>query len=196
MAASDVQEKHETTIADYVGDMVALEAHIHEALNRQLEETRDDPDASAAVREFHDIAKRHHEALKAVQDQTGQTAGNPIKAAGAALLGAAAGIVDKVRTEGISKSLRDDYTAFSLAAISYSMLYTTSLGLGKQQVADLASQGLTDYAGAIERINEIMPAVVDRELRKDGHQPQGDAVAATRKMVGKAWHSQTDDFPA
>ncbi len=121
----DVQQKHEKTIADYVGDMVALESHIEEALDRQLTEVRDDPEAATAVQRFHDTVKQHRDTLIALQEDIGSTPGNPIKAAGAALLGKAAGVIDLVRTEGISKSLRDDYTAFSLAAISYSMLYTT-----------------------------------------------------------------------
>ena len=183
----DVQEKHETTIADYVGDMVALESHIEEALDRQLTETQDDPEAHSAVQRFHDLVKQHRETLKEVQEQVGTTAGNPIIAAGSTLLGKAAGVIDLVRTEGISKSLRDDYAAFSLAAISYSMLYTTARGLGNQQVASLAERHLTDYAGAIERINELMPGVVARELDKDGHQTDSAAVGQTRKMVATAW---------
>jgi len=186
---ADVQEKHAQTIADYVGDMVALESHIEEALDRQLTETQDDPEARAAVQRFHDMVKQHRDTLKGLQEQVGTTAGNPIIAAGSTLLGKAAGVVDLVRTEGISKSLRDDYAAFSLAAISYSMLHTTSLGLGNPQVANLAERHLTDYAGAIERINEIMPGVVERELAKDGHQTDKGAVAATRQMVPKAWHA-------
>jgi ferritin-like metal-binding protein YciE len=185
----DVQQKHEKTIADYVGDMVALESHIEEALDRQLTEVRDDPEAATAVQRFHDTVKQHRDTLIALQEDIGSTPGNPIKAAGAALLGKAAGVIDLVRTEGISKSLRDDYTAFSLAAISYSMLYTTSLGLGNQRVAALAERHLADYAQAIERINEIMPGVVERELVKDGHQTKPGAVAATRKVVPNAWHA-------
>jgi ferritin-like metal-binding protein YciE len=183
----DVQQKHEQTIADYVGDMVALESHIEEALDRQLTETEDDPEARAAVQRFHDMVKQHRDTLKGLQEEIGTTAGNPIIAAGATLLGKAAGVIDLIRTEGISKSLRDDYAAFSLAAISYSMLHTTSLGLGNAQVAELAERHLTNYAGAIERINEIMPGVVERELTKDGHQTQPGAVTETRKMVATAW---------
>jgi ferritin-like metal-binding protein YciE len=186
---ADVQTKHEQTIADYVGDMVALESHIEEALDRQLDEVKDDPTASTAVQSFHDTVKRHRDSLRALQEETGSTPGNPIKAAGAALLGKAAGVVDLVRTEGISKSLRDDYAAFSLAAISYSMLYTTALGLGNQRVATMAEGYLADYAQAIERINEIMPSVVERELAKDGHQTDAGAVAATREIVPHAWHT-------
>ena len=185
--SDEVQQKHQQTIADYVGDMVALESHIEEALDRQLTETQDDPEALAAVQRFHDMVKQHRDSLVALQEQVGTTIGNPIIAAGSALLGKAAGVVDLVRTEGISKSLRDDYAAFSLAAISYSMLHTTSLGLGDPRVASIAEQHLTDYAGAIERINEIMPGVVDRELVKDGHQTDSSAVGTTRKMVATAW---------
>jgi ferritin-like metal-binding protein YciE len=186
-----VQAKHEKTIADYVGDMAALESHIEEALDRQLKEVKDDPEASAAVQRFHDMVKQHRDSLIALQKETGSTPGNPIKEAGSALLGKAAGVIDLVRTEGISKSLRDDYAAFSLAAISYSMLHTTASGLGNQRVASLAEQYLTDYAGAIERINEIMPSVVDRELAKDGHRTNPAAVSATNRMVANAWHRAT-----
>ena len=189
MTDQAVLEKHQQTIADYVGDMVALESHIEEALDRQLKETEDDPEAHAAVQRFHDMVKAHRDSLKALQDEVGSTAGNPIIAAGSTLLGKAAGVIDMVRTEGISKSLRDDYAAFSLAAISYSMLHTTALGLGNRKVADVAERYLTDYAGAIERINEVMPGVVARELAKDDHQTDPGAAKATNAMVAKAWRS-------
>jgi ferritin-like metal-binding protein YciE len=186
-----INEKHAQTIADYVGDMVALESHIEEALDRQLKETTDDPEAHAAVQRFHDLVKTHRDTLKSVQEQVGTTAGNPIIAVGSALLGKAAGVINLVRTEGISKALRDDYAAFSLAAISYSMLHTTASGLGNPKVSKVAEQFLTDYAGAIERINELMPGVVARELAKDDHQVDPAAVKATNTMVAKAWHSAT-----
>src|SRR5687768_1163527 len=79
--SSDVREKREQTVADYVGDMVALESHIEEALDRQLTETQDDPEARAAVQRFHDMVKRHRDTLKSLQEQVGTTAGNPIIAA-------------------------------------------------------------------------------------------------------------------
>ena len=47
--AREVRDKHRQTIADYVSDMAALESHIEEALDRQLIEVKDDPDASAAA---------------------------------------------------------------------------------------------------------------------------------------------------
>ena len=138
--AREVSDKHRQTIADYVSDMAALESHIEEALDRQLIEVKDDPDASAAVRDFHDMVKQHRDRLKALEEETGKTIGTPIKEVGAALMGKAAGIIDLLRSEGISKGLRDDYAAFSLAAISYSMLHTTATALGDSRVASLAER--------------------------------------------------------
>jgi ferritin-like metal-binding protein YciE len=183
-------EKHQQTIADYVGDMAALEAHIEEALDRQLTQLQDEPAALSTVKGFHDTVKEHRDTLRALQEETGATAGNPIKDMGAALLGKAAGVIDLVRTEGNSKALRDDYAAFSLAAISYSMLYTTAHGLGNQKVAALAERFLKDHAEAIMQINQLMPEVVARELAKDGHQVRDGAVMATRKIVDRSWETR------
>jgi len=186
----EVSDKHRQTIADYVGDMVALESHIEEALDRQLTEVKDDPIALAAVRDFHDMVKRHRDTLKATEQETGKTIGTPIKEAGAALFGKAAGVIDLVRTEGISKGLRDDYAAFSLAAISYSMLHTTATALGDSRVTSLAERHLRDHADAIMRINEIMPGVVIRELENDGHRADNAAVEATREAVLRSWQQR------
>ncbi len=187
--AEKTETSSEQTIAKYTGDMAALEAHIEEALDRQLKLTEGNETAGKVIRNCHDMVKRHRDALTSLQGETGSTVGNPIKAAGAAVLGKAAGIIDQLRDETISKALRDDYAAFSLAAISYSMLHTTALGLGDARAAALAKQHLTDYAGAIERINEVMPGVVERELSDDGLQTNPEAPSATRDMVSKAWHA-------
>src|SRR4051812_27366390 len=186
----EVSDKHRQTIADYVGDMAALESHIEEALDRQLMEVKDDPMALAAVRDFHDMVKRHRDTLKAIEEETDKTIGTPIKEAGAALFGKAAGVIDLLRSEGISKGLRDDYAAFSLAAISYSMLHTTATALGDSRVASLAERHLRDHADAIMRINEIMPGVVIRELGNDGHRADNAAVEATREVVLRSWQQR------
>jgi len=182
-----LDDKNRTTIADYVGDMVAVETHIEEALDRQLQEVASDPIASAAVQQFHTLVKTQRDALKALQDQVGTTAGNPVIAVGSALLGKAAGVIDKLRTEGISKSLRDDYVAFNLAAVSYTMLFTTATALGDARVAAIAERHLRGYAEAIQQINHLIGVVVVAELGKDGHTVVGDAAQATRTLVDGAW---------
>ena len=181
-------DKNQKTIADYVGDMHALESHIEEALDRQLDLANDHPEAGAAIRRFHDMVKANRDALKAHMAQVGGTPGNPIKAAGAAALGMAAGLIDKIRTEGVSKALRDDYTAFNHAAIAYTMLHTTALALGDHATAALALRGLRGHANAVQEINHIIGEIVVWELQKDGHQitnPQ--AASENRREADRIW---------
>jgi ferritin-like metal-binding protein YciE len=190
-AMAPADDKSKKTIRDYIGDMVAVETHIEAALDRQLTEVKDNTVALEAVRGFHDMVKTQRDRMKSLQDEAGSTSGNPVKKAGSALLGAAAGVIDMLRTEGISKSLRDDYTAFNLAAMGYTMLFTTASALGDQRVAGIAEQHLRGYAGAIQRINRIIGDVVLAELAKDGHRIAGNVAETTRKTVDAAW-KQTD----
>ncbi|HET9660440.1 MAG TPA: DUF892 family protein [Thermomicrobiales bacterium] len=184
----DVKQKNEKTVADYLSDMQAVESHIEEALDHQLGMFKDLPDVSAAVKEFHDMVRSQRDAVSALlekEPEEPKTAG--VKDAGAALLGKAAGLIDMIRTESESKALRDDYTAFNLAAISYTMLYTTAAALDDAKVRDLAERHLRGYAKAVQRINHLIPQVVLQELQKDGHVTDSGVVTAARKMIDEAW---------
>jgi hypothetical protein len=99
-----------------------------------------------------------------------------------------------VRTEGLPKSLRDDYTAYNLANIGYLMLHTTALALGDQEVADLGRQHFRDYAEAILRFDTLVPASVVRYLRQEGL-PATDVVSQVNRTVKEAW-DQVAEAPA
>lgn len=185
--ATALDEKSKKTLADYVGDMVALEEHIHAALDRQLETVKDDATALQAVRGWHAMVKEQHERVKGLESELGATAGSPVKKVGSTILGAAAGMIDKIRAEGISKSIRDDYTAFNLAAIGYTMLHVTAESLGDARVAGVAERNLRGYAAAVQRVNEIIEDIVIHELAKDGHTVDQSAADRTRAVVDKAW---------
>ena len=70
---ADVQQEQQT-IADYVGNMVASESRIEEALGRPLTEVADDPDGRSAVQNLHDMVKQHRDALDTMQEEVGTTA--------------------------------------------------------------------------------------------------------------------------
>lgn len=185
------------TVADWLGDMVALEAHIEEALDRQLKLTADSATAHAAVERFHAMVKRNRDALAARQAEVGTTAGNPVIKAGTTLLGKAAGLIDKMRTESISKALRDDYTAFNLAAIGHTMLHTTAFALGDKATADLATTCLEGHARAVQEINQIISDVVMEELHKDHLSViNSGAAAETRQLVDRIWKATAKDAKA
>lgn len=184
-AATDAGTK---AIADWLGDMVSLESHIEEVLDHQLDLTKDDVIAGPAVQRFHDMVKSNRDALKARQEVVGSTAGNPVAKVGSALLGKAAGLIDKVRPDSVSKAIRDDYTAFNLAAVGYTMLHTTAVALGDHETAALSERCLTGHAAAIQDINHFIEDIVLDDLQK-AELPIADPSAPdkTRAMVDKVW---------
>src|SRR4051794_16995574 len=113
------ESQNQDTLKTYVGDMFSMESHIEEALDLQLEKVKDHPKAYASVRRFHGNVRTQRDALKAHLDQLGGGTGGALKSAVASMFGMAAGVIDKVRPEAMSKNLRDDYTAFNHAAIGY-----------------------------------------------------------------------------
>jgi hypothetical protein len=183
-------------INSYITDMLALEDHIEKAIKGQLTDLKDYPDVLAALRDIHIKVEHHISDLRMVSDQ--RKAGGvveSVKRAGSAVAGVAAGVIDLIRTEGLPKNLRDDYTAFSLANIGYVMLHTTALAFEDQEVADLAHQHLRDYIDAVMRLNNLVPAAVVRFLEQQGLPVRADIVSEVNANVAEAW-KQTSNSPS
>jgi ferritin-like metal-binding protein YciE len=179
------------TISDWLGDIVALESHVEEAMDRQLELKADDAALTSAIQRFHDSVRGSKQRAVAYQEQYGSTAGNPVIKAGSNLLGKAAGMIDKIRHDSLSKSIRDDYTAYNHVAIAYTMLHTTSMALGDQATQDFAEQGLRTYAGLVQEINHLIPQAVVHDLKNNDDVPVVDVnvVDGCRQVIDNVWRS-------
>lgn len=157
------------TLRQYVSDMLAVEKHLLEAVKRQVDDKRvkEHPDARELIHKIQQTSNRHVNTLERHFTAIGGEKESPVKPAKEAVtaaLGVAAGLVDKVRTDTVSKMLRDDYTALSLTTISYTMLHTTGLALQDTETADLALEHLKAWTPLITKINEVTPHVVAKEL--------------------------------
>lgn len=189
--ASDRNE----AINSYITDMLALEDHIEKAVKGQLTDLKDYPDVLTELRQIHRKIEHHVSDLRLLSDR--RNAGGvveSVKRAGAAVAGAAAGLIDLLRTEGLPKNLRDDYTAFNLASIGYVMLHTTAVALDDQEVGDLAQQHLRDYTETIMRLNALVPAAVVRFLQQEGLPAREDVVPEVNRTIKEVWR-QTSDSP-
>jgi hypothetical protein len=153
-------------LQQYVSDMISLDGHIHEAIKRQLDDERlkQFPEAAKVVNTIHSTLDTHLAGLNGQLKTLGGEASGPVKEAVSVIAGVAAGLYDKVRHDPVSKMLRDDYTALSLTAISYTMLHTTALALQKQPLADLAQRYLKDITPIIVDISQVIPGVVLKDL--------------------------------
>jgi ferritin-like metal-binding protein YciE len=177
------------TINTYISDMLALEQHIATPLEQQLNDSdvQAQPTALRVVREALDIVQTHIGKLEARLDAVGGHSGAGVKSAVSTVMGAAASAVNKVRKTEVSKNLRDDYTALSLAAAGYTMLHTTAMGLSDDTTAALAKDHLTDVATVIMKINSILPTVVLTELQAEGAPVSPTVSAAAERDAEAAW---------
>lgn len=179
-------------VATYLSDMLALERHIAQPVEAQLksDDHQSYGEAIRLVQRIKTCTDNHISALEARVQAVGGHAGSPIKSAWAALLGGGAAALNQVRKTKVSKSLRDDYTALGLSAISYTMLHATAMGLGDTATAQLAKRHLDDYAPIIVDISKAMPTVVLQELREDGENVSISAAGITEQQTGESWSNE------
>ena len=186
-------------INSYVTDMLALEQHIHKAINGQIEDLDEDyPDVVRHLRIVEREVEGHIENLKALVERRvegGQGLADVVKRAGSAVLGAGAAAVDFVRNEKLPKNLRDDYTATSLAAIGYVMLHTTALSLGDREVAELAHRHLKDHARSVMRLHNVIPGAVIAFLQTEGLSARPDVLSDVSRNIESVWSDQSDEVP-
>jgi ferritin-like metal-binding protein YciE len=176
-------------IQTYLSDQLALERHIAQPLDRQLDldDTARFGEAQRIITRLKSTTESHITALEAQLDAAGGHAGSPVKSAWSQLLGAGAAAIDGARKTKVSKNLRDDYTALALATAGYTMLNATALGLGDGSTAQLAQRNLTDYAQIVMDIAKALPAVVLEELRADGENVQVTAAQIAEQASTNAW---------
>ena len=192
-ATSDNGDNERHSLQTYVSDLLALEKHITQPLQGQLDsdDTAKYGQARNLIQQIRQQNDSHVAALQSALDQLGGHPGSPVKSAWASLLGGAASAIGGSRKTKVTKWLRDDYTALSLAAISYTLLHATAVGLGDAKIASLALQGLSDYSRSIMLVNQVIPEVVLGELRDDGQQVATNAAESIRQQTNDVWKSQS-----
>ena len=180
-------KKHDI-VTKYLADMIGLEGHIYQAIDKQVKETQDEPDVNPFLRNIRDTLEQHTEALRNRLEALGGQASSPVKEAGASLLGVAAGVIDKLRAEEVSKDLRDNYTALSLSNISYVMLITTCIACNDNETAELATRQLEENAKFVSDIGNLIPTLVVRDL-SDLTDLNPSAVEEGRRRYSDAWNN-------
>lgn len=185
---TDAGKQIHKEVSDWLGDIVALESHVEEAMDAQLK-LEGDTELTGAIQRYHDAVRDSKHRAEAFQKEYGSTAGNPVIKAGSELLGKAAGLIDKMRDDSLSKALRDDYTAFNHVAIAYTMLHTTAMAFNDHAAMNFAEQGLKTYAGLVQDLNHTIPAAVVSDLKAGDHAPVIDpgVVDSCRATIDRIW---------
>jgi len=187
-------------INSYLTDMLALEQHIEVAIGAQVKDLKDEPQVLVMALEAIHVTVQHHiESLKEIIGARDAGAANSIaeavKRAASVLAGAGAAAVDLVRNEKLPKDLRDDYTAFSLATVSYVMLLSSAMSLNDQPVAELAERHLKHYTKVVMKLNNIIPSAVIAELREEGLPAREEQLPAIARTLKGVWSDPYNEVP-
>lgn len=187
-------------INSYLTDVLALEQHIEVAISAQVKDLKDEPQVLVMALEAIHVTVQHHiESLKEIIGERDAGAANSIaeavKRAASVLAGAGAAAVDLVRNEKVPKDLRDDYTAFSLATVSYVMLLSSAMSLNDQPVAELAERHLKHYTKVVMKLNNILPSAVIAELREEGLPAREEQLPAIARTLKGVWSDPYHEVP-
>ncbi len=184
-------DKNTATLRMYVNDMLTLQKHILEAIERQVEDEnlKNAAPASALVGKVKVTLTTQVAELQTQVDRLGSQTGAAIKQAIGHTLGVLAGLYDKVRKDPVSRMLRDDYTVLALSSISYTQLHTTGLAYKDQAVADLALRHLEALTPLIIQHNEVMPGIVAAELADEGPGIDQSVGSEAAENTQQAWKS-------
>lgn len=180
-------------IRPYVADMAAVERHILEALERQHKDDtfKDYPNALGFIDRLAVLLKTHVESWEThLGSLPGGGVAATIKETVTGVAGGLAGVYDKVRKDKVSRALRDDYTALSLAAISLTMLHSTALGLRQGTTAEIALRNLKELTPLIVELSQIVPAVVLKELSFEGHDIDFSLSPQAVRDTHEAWRTE------
>lgn len=178
------------TIQKYIHDMLALQRHVLEAVERQRddEKVRAHPEVNEIVIRIERMLKAHLAELESVADEIGGGKGSVVKKALGGALGVAAGLYDRMRSHELSRMLRDNYTALNLAAISYAMMHTMALAVTEENVARLAKRHLAQIPPLLESVRRLLPHVVADEIaHQDEFSVVSDAGATAVVSLADAW---------
>lgn len=156
----------EGKLHQYVGDMLGLQKEIFDMVQMQANQRmlQEFPNAHALLQKIGNTTEGHVRELERQLSAMGGNGSGPVKKIAATMLGTAQNIRGRMRSEAVSKMLRDDYTALSLSAISYTMLHTTGLTLNDQGIADLAMRHMKDITPLITELSEVSTEVTAQEL--------------------------------
>jgi hypothetical protein len=178
-------------IAKYVEDLHSLISHGLQPFSHQVgeAESRGHDEIRQLIERFHWTLQSHERMLNRHLDRLGSSPTTGVQDAAAGVAGAVAGLYNQVRTEAVSKSLRDDYTFLSHCSISWLMLMTTARSLGDHETEELGERGYRDCARMLMDIDRAMPGLVVHELRQD-HFPAQDVGEWAQHLVHAAWDRQ------
>ncbi|NBC02230.1 MAG: hypothetical protein GVY20_00850 [Bacteroidetes bacterium] len=173
-----------TSIKNYTTDLYELIKHTQTVVRTQ--KNSENVMNSKAVDLLHDIDMVFTNQVNGFEDLgiLNEGAKKKVKDNLAKATGKIAGFIDIARDDAASKMLRDDYTALSMIASGYTMLHTTALGSGNEELANFTQESLTRIAQLITETSKVLPHIVAEEIEASNIAEEAE------ENTQKAWNPE------
>src|SRR5262245_11858521 len=147
-----------STVTKYLGDLTAVLRHCCTAIERQTTSgcVSEDSGMADGLRRTHAVL---HLQLGALENRLSELEGRAsLKEALTTVTGFLAGLYDKLRSEALSRMLRDDFAALHFAYACQTMMIATAEACGDRVTAQLVSRHQRELPDLIRRISDLIPA--------------------------------------
>lgn len=99
------------------------------------------------------------------------------------------GLYGQLRSETLSRAVRDDLTALNFLCTTYSMLFAAATSFEEGPLALVASRGMHRLTPLIVELSLIIPLVVVHELTGQGYQVDPIAIEECSIQLNDAWNA-------
>lgn len=180
-------------VGSYLADQVAVLQHVGEAIERHARDADmlEYPEASTLINEVAALLHTHYQTLRThLEQQYEADLADTLKRAATTISGKLAGLYGKVRSEEVSRMLRDDTAALHFTCVCYSMLHATAVALEDQRTASLVDTLLHELTPFVVRCSRVVPNIVVLELEQNGYTVDHAAFGRSQLTVSDAWSGE------
>lgn len=168
-----MSDQNKNSLRTYTSDLLALETHFMNAVKKQKSsELVKDEIVIELLHELDKTVSKNVAELETHLEKLGGKTKEDIKTKLASFAGSVAGLIDKARSDTISKMVRDDYTALSMITIGYTMLHTHALADEDDSLAVLTGNHLKNCTNLITEISKVVPMAVANEIIDDSERAE------------------------
>lgn len=172
----------------HLTDLIALEHNVHEALSRQRsdDEVRLNAHVNELVIRMERCSQDHYDALKAIAVGYGIEESAWKKAVGS-VLGAAAGLLERVRDRKLSGVVRDNYVILSVCAMQYTSAHAFATAIKDDRLAVQTLEHLVNITPLLVSLSKLLPEVVVDEIARESPAIDVTAGRLATENTQRAW---------
>jgi ferritin-like metal-binding protein YciE len=160
---SKLQDK----LVTYIEDAYAMENQIVEALQKQMEQTRDVPTVQARIRQHLAATEQHRQRMEsrlAAYDKRPSA----VKGFLSNIMGNTQGVMSGARADALAMTARDDYMIEHFEIAAYTLLITTARAFGDEETVRACELNLRDEIDMQTWLAQHLPEAALLSLRQDG----------------------------